>query len=380
MARGVTRPAIGTRVAVFAGAGGLAEYGVFDAARCVPIPDAMPFRGGSGLPHRLWDKPPRIDPPARLQQGERLLVLGAGGGVGLTAVELGAAMGAEVIAVARGADKLEAAKSAGAHHLLDARSVDLKAEVKALGGADVVYDAVGGAMFKDAMRATNPEGRILVIGFASGEMPQIAPNHLLVKNIDVIGFYWGGYMRFGAEQLDRQPVGADADVRGRAHKTAYRRDPAAVGLRRGAGSAEDPWCSRENRGHHERLRRPHMPLIGLPDRLGQRIGGRAARQFGPIKVDADLRQVRQPAVMVDPLHVGRLGALDAGMHRQIGGDGGLHRAAGVAFHRHFPGDRRPVERILHAAPEDAVVLEGKAQGPLLPDLPAIRADPDEPNG
>jgi NADPH2:quinone reductase len=138
---------------------------------------------------------------ARLRPGERLLVLGAAGGVGLTAVELGAAMGAEVIAVARGADKLEAAKAAGAHHLLDARSVDIRAEVKALGGADVVYDAVGGDMFKDAMRATNPEGRILVIGFASGEMPQIAPNHLLVKNIDVIGFYWGGYMRFGADHL-----------------------------------------------------------------------------------------------------------------------------------------------------------------------------------
>jgi len=73
--------------------------------------------------------------------------------------------------------------------------------VKALGGADVVYDAVGGEMFTDAMRATNPEGRILVIGFASGQLPQIAPNHLLVKNIDVIGFYWGGYMRFGAGHL-----------------------------------------------------------------------------------------------------------------------------------------------------------------------------------
>jgi NADPH2:quinone reductase len=79
--------------------------------------------------------------------------------------------------------------------------VDLRAEVKALGGADVVYDAVGGDMFKDAMRATNPEGRILVIGFASGAIPEIAANHLLVKNIDVIGFYWGGYMRFGAGHL-----------------------------------------------------------------------------------------------------------------------------------------------------------------------------------
>jgi NADPH2:quinone reductase len=148
-------------------------------------------------------------------------------------------MGAEVIAVARGADKLEAAKAAGAHHLLDALSADIRAEVKALGGADVVYDAVGGDMFKDAMRATNPEGRILVIGFASGEMPQIAPNHLLVKNIDVIGFYWGGYMRFGADRLT-DSLGADGDVRRRAHHAAYRRDPAPFGLCRGAGPAAQP--------------------------------------------------------------------------------------------------------------------------------------------
>jgi NADPH2:quinone reductase len=198
---GVDAPAIGSRVAVFAGSGGLAEYGVFDAARCIPIPDAMPFAEAAGFLIAYGTSHLALTRRARLQPGERLLVLGAASGVGLTAVELGAAMGAEVIAVARGADKLEAAKAAGAHHLLDALSADIRAEVKALGGADVVYDAVGGDLFKEAMRATNPEGRILVIGFASGEMPQIAPNHLLVKNIDVIGFYWGGYMRFGADRL-----------------------------------------------------------------------------------------------------------------------------------------------------------------------------------
>lgn len=198
---GVALPAIGTRVAVFAGSGGLAEYGVFDAARCVPIPDAMSFEEAAGFLVAYGTSHLALTRRAGLREGERLLVLGASGGVGLTAVELGAAMGAEVIAVARGADKLAAAKDAGAHHLLDARTSDLRADVKALGGADVVYDAVGGDMFADAMRATNPEGRILVIGFASGTLPQIAPNHLLVKNIDVIGFYWGGYMRFGAEHL-----------------------------------------------------------------------------------------------------------------------------------------------------------------------------------
>jgi NADPH:quinone reductase len=198
---GVTTPAVGTRVAVFAGHGGLAEYAAVAAGRCVPLPDAMPFADAAGFLIAYGTSHLALTRRARLAAGERLLVLGAGGGVGLTAVELGAAMGAEVIAVARGADKLEAAREAGAHHLLDAREADIRAEVKALGGADVVYDAVGGDMFTEAFRATNPEGRILVIGFASGETPQIAANHLLVKNVDVIGFYWGGYMRFGAAAL-----------------------------------------------------------------------------------------------------------------------------------------------------------------------------------
>jgi NADPH2:quinone reductase len=121
--------------------------------------------------------------------------------VGLTAVELGAAMEAEVVAVARGAEKLAAARAAGAHHAFDAETADLRTAIKALGGADVVYDAVGGEGFTEAMRATNPEGRILVIGFASGDVPQVPANHLLVKNVDVIGFYWGGYMRFAPEAL-----------------------------------------------------------------------------------------------------------------------------------------------------------------------------------
>ncbi|MDG4649318.1 NADPH:quinone oxidoreductase family protein [Roseibacterium sp. SDUM158017] len=201
LGEGVSAPAIGTRVAVFAGRDGLAEFGVFEAARCVAIPDAMPFDEAAAFLVAYGTSHLALTRRARLRAGERLLVLGAAGGVGLTAVELGAAMGAEVIAVARGADKLEAAKAAGAHHLLDAREADLRDEVKALGGADVVYDAVGGELFAQALRATNPEGRILLIGFASGDVPQIPANHLLVKNVDVIGFFWGGYMRFGATAL-----------------------------------------------------------------------------------------------------------------------------------------------------------------------------------
>ena len=198
---GVTTPAVGTRVAVFEGSGGLAEVGVFSAARCVDIPDAMPFDQAAGFIVAYGTSHLALTDRAHLRAGERLLVLGAAGGVGLTAVELGAAMGAEVIAVARGAEKLAVAKAAGATHVLDSEAVDLRAEVKALGGADVVYDAVGGDGFKAAMRATNPGGRIIVIGFASGDIPQIPANHLLVKNIDAIGFYWGGYLKWAPERL-----------------------------------------------------------------------------------------------------------------------------------------------------------------------------------
>ncbi|GAA5065992.1 NADPH:quinone oxidoreductase family protein [Roseibacterium beibuensis] len=198
---GATSPAPGTRVAVFAGSGGLADYGVFEAERCVAIPDAMPDTHAAGFIVAYGTSHVALTHRANLQPGERLLVLGAGGGVGLTAVELGAILGAEVIAVARGQDKLDAARAAGAHHLFDAEEVDLRTEVKALGGADVVYDAVGGDMFTAALRATNPLGRILAIGFASGDVPQIPANHLLVKNIDVLGLYWGGYLKFAPQVL-----------------------------------------------------------------------------------------------------------------------------------------------------------------------------------
>ncbi|TFL18866.1 NADPH:quinone oxidoreductase family protein [Jannaschia formosa] len=196
---GTEGPAPGTRVAVFGGAGGLAEMGCFPAARCVPVPAAMPSEVAAGFLVAYSTSHVALAHKARLAPGERLVVLGAAGGVGLTAVELGARMGAEVVAVARGEAKLEVAQKAGATHLIDAEAPDLRDRLRALGGADVVYDAVGGAAFEAAFRATNPGGRILVIGFASGEVPQIRANHLMVKNIDVMGVYWGGYLRFAPQ-------------------------------------------------------------------------------------------------------------------------------------------------------------------------------------
>ena len=197
---GVTHPEIGARVAVFGGQGGLAEEGVFPAALCQIVPEGMSAPQAAGFQVAYGTSHLALTRRANLQAGETLLVLGAAGGVGLTAVEIGKAIGATVIAVARGADKCAIAKAAGADHVFDA-SADITAEVKTLGGADVVYDPVGGDAFNAAMRATNREGRILTIGFASGDVPAIPANHLLVKNISVIGFYWGGYLKFNPEAV-----------------------------------------------------------------------------------------------------------------------------------------------------------------------------------
>lgn len=198
---GVSAPEAGTRVAVFGGSGGLAEYGCFPAALCVALPEGVNFEQGAAFQVAYGTSHLALTHRAKLQAGERLLVTGAAGGVGLTAVELGALMGAEVIAAARGAEKLKVAQRAGATHLIDTTEADLRAAVKALGGADVVYDAVGGDQFKAALRACRPEARILAIGFASGEVPAPPANHLLVKNISVLGFYWGGYLKFRPDVL-----------------------------------------------------------------------------------------------------------------------------------------------------------------------------------
>lgn len=194
-------PAIGTRVAVFAGSGGLADYAIVPATRLVPLPDAMSFAQAAAFQIAYGTSHLALDHKARLQPGETLLVLGAAGGVGLTAVEIGKRMGARVIACARGPAKLEIARAAGADLTIDSDTPDLKAAFKALGGVDVVYDPVGGPAFTAAFSACRPEGRLLTIGFASGEVPAIPANLLLVKNLSVIGLYWGGYLTFAPHVL-----------------------------------------------------------------------------------------------------------------------------------------------------------------------------------
>lgn len=215
-----------TRVAAFPGQGGLADYAIVSADRAVTLPEGMEYDSAAALQIAYGTSHLALDHRARLRPGETLLVLGATGGVGLTAVELGKLMGARVIAVARGADKEEIARSAGADIYLDSETADLRAEVKALGGADVVYDPVGGALGEAAFRACNPEARYLLIGFASGSTPAIKPNHMLVKNIDLIGFYWGAYFKFRPEVLTRSLATLlDWHAQGRIHPHISHRLP-----------------------------------------------------------------------------------------------------------------------------------------------------------
>ena len=194
--------ALGDRVSAYCGAGGLAEEVNVHASRCRTVPENMSDDVAAGFQIAYGTSHLALTRRARLQAHETLVVLGAAGGVGLTAVEIGKALGARVIGVARGAEKLNIARAAGADETLDAGTDDLRGALKALGGADVIYDAVGGGLGEAALRSLRPEGRFLAIGFASGTVPKPKLNHLLVKNIDVIGFYWGGYLSFAPQALN----------------------------------------------------------------------------------------------------------------------------------------------------------------------------------
>lgn len=188
-----TGPSPGTRVLGTCPAGALAPFVALPVTRVCPIPDSMGFVEAAGFPIAYGTSHLALTHTARLQPGETLFVTGAAGGVGLTAVEIGKRLGARVIASARGRDRLAVAQAAGADILIDSDAPDLKEALKAQGGIDVVYDAVGGPAFDAALRACKPEGRLLAIGFASGEVPQIPANLLLVKNLTVSGFWYGGY-------------------------------------------------------------------------------------------------------------------------------------------------------------------------------------------
>ncbi|MCB5410289.1 NADPH:quinone oxidoreductase family protein [Pseudogemmobacter faecipullorum] len=194
-------PAAGTRVAAHVKCGAFAEYALVPRRDLLILPPGMPFATAAGFQIAWGTSHLALKEKAQLRAGETLFVSGASGGVGLTAVSLGHLMGARVIASVRGADKAQIARAAGADVVIDSDTPDLKALLRDLGGIDVTYDTVGGPGFDAAMRATRPGGRMLAIGFAGGDVPQVPLNQLLVRNISVIGLWWGGYLDFAPEVL-----------------------------------------------------------------------------------------------------------------------------------------------------------------------------------
>jgi NADPH2:quinone reductase len=194
---GVTAVKPGDRVIALMPWGGYAEAVVVDAARLVPIPDGVDFVHAAATLTTYGTTIHALADRAQLKPGETLLVLGAAGGVGLAAVQLGKLMGARVIAAASSAEKLERAQKSGADEVIDYAREDLKERVKQLtrgAGVDVVYDPVGGKYSEAALRATAWNGRLLVIGFAAGEIPKIPLNLTLLKGASIVGVFWGQFM------------------------------------------------------------------------------------------------------------------------------------------------------------------------------------------
>lgn len=195
---GVSQPRVGDRVIATMMYGGFAEEVIVPAALTLPMPADMSYEHGAGFPLVYGTAHVGLAHRARLQAGEALLVLGAAGGVGLAAVELGKLLGARVIAAASTPEKLALARAYGADDTIDYTSDNLREQVKDLTGgegADVIFDPVGGDLFDQAVRRIAWEGRYLVIGFASGRIPALPANIALLKNASLVGLFWGAYLQ-----------------------------------------------------------------------------------------------------------------------------------------------------------------------------------------
>ena len=194
LGEGVTGFHVGQRVVAFCGIGGYAEVVAAPANQVYALPDNVDFVPAAGLLITYGTSYHALRDRARLQPGETLLVLGAAGGVGLTAVDLGKLMGARVIAAASSPDKLALAREYGADELIDYSNEDLRDRVKAITGGrgvDVVYDPVGGERTEAMVKSLAWEGRYLVVGFAAGDIPRVGANLLLLKSADLLGVLWG---------------------------------------------------------------------------------------------------------------------------------------------------------------------------------------------
>lgn len=193
---GVTGFEVGDAVFGGTGVGGFAEQVAVPAAVMRHIPEGMSFAKASAISTTYGTSYYALKQRADLKPGETLLVLGAAGGVGLAAVELGKAMGARVIAATSSAEKCEVARKAGADEVIDYSDGELKEKVKTLtdgNGADVIYDPVGGDLFDQCMRSIAWYGRVLVIGFAAGDIPKVPINLILLKSCQVVGVFYGAW-------------------------------------------------------------------------------------------------------------------------------------------------------------------------------------------
>jgi NADPH2:quinone reductase len=188
----------GDRVMAFTTYGAFAEEVKTEAPRLVPLPERMDFVTGAAFLLTYGTSDHALRDRAALKPGETLLVLGAAGGVGLAAVEIGKALGARVIACASSEDKLAVCRRHGADATINYAAEDLRERVKALTegrGVDVVYDPVGGAYSEPAFRSLGWRGRHLVVGFAAGEIPRLALNLALLKGASLVGVFWGDFAR-----------------------------------------------------------------------------------------------------------------------------------------------------------------------------------------
>ena len=194
---GVTEFSLGQPVFAFPDGGGYAEYSLAAADRTFPKPDEMDFSAAAGMAITYQTSYFALTRRARLQEGEWLLVHAGASGVGVAALQLGKALGARTIATAGSDEKLAFCRAQGADHVIgysDPSWVDQVKEITSGRGADVIYDPVGGDVFELSTKCIAPDGRLLVVGFAGGRIPSIAANRVLLKNMSVVGVFWGRHV------------------------------------------------------------------------------------------------------------------------------------------------------------------------------------------
>ncbi|NWJ47751.1 MAG: NADPH:quinone oxidoreductase family protein [Chloroflexi bacterium] len=206
---GVTHYNVGDRVIAFTGWGGFATEALCDSTKLIPMPEGMDFTIASAFVLTYGTSHHALKDRGRLKAGETLLVLGAAGGVGIAAIEIGKALGAKVIAAASTDEKLTYCVQHGADATINYATDDLREKIKELTagkGPDVIYDPVGGNFSEAALRSIGWRGRYLVVGFAAGDIPRIPLNLALLKGCDIVGVFWGSF-------TEREPKQNAADLR-----------------------------------------------------------------------------------------------------------------------------------------------------------------------